>query len=65
MTEKLEACAAFNNADYEWHEALIEAFGREGGQARYEERGKGEDGSDLRAAYEARESARLKWEGLL
>lgn len=62
MTTYLTTAIAFNDADLVWHHALIDAFGRDAGQARYEPRGRGEDGTPLRAAYDAREAARMAWQ---
>lgn len=62
MTDLHTAATAFNDADLNWHHALVDAFGNDAGQARYEPRGKGEEGTALRAAYEAREAARTAWE---
>jgi hypothetical protein len=62
MPDTLALLTAFNDADLIWHNALIDVFGSNAGQARYEPRGRGEQGSPLRAAYLAREEARLAWE---
>jgi hypothetical protein len=59
---RADLAAAFNAADLIWHDALIDAFGKGGAQARYERRGRGEEGSPLREAYDAREAARQAWE---
>jgi hypothetical protein len=55
------AARAFNDADLDWHHALIDAFGIEAGIARYEARGAGEAGTPLRAAYDARMIAFRNW----
>lgn len=57
-TDKLPA---FQLADDNWSAELVKVFGKDSGQARYEPRGKGEEGSALRVAYEAREHARAVW----
>lgn len=60
-TEMTNAAHNFNAADLAWHHALIEAFGRDAGQARYEARGAGDPGTKLRAAYDARMVAFRDW----
>lgn len=55
--------AAFNAADAAWQEQLEAKFGPEAGDARYTGKAKGMEGTPLRAAYEAREAARIAWEG--
>lgn len=52
---------AFREADRAWQRALDAAFPRDANQARYEARGRGEPGSPLRAAYEARMAAYDAW----
>lgn len=52
---------AFDETDAYWTDALQLDFGNEAGQARYEARGKGQPGTDLRRAYDARETARSAW----
>ena len=52
---------AFEDSDAFWQRALELDFGNDAGQARYEPRGKGEPGTDLRSAYDARERARSTW----
>ena len=54
--------AAFNAADAKWQVELEDAF-PDAHEARYLPRGKGKEGTPLRAAYEAREAARIAWEG--
>ena len=56
--------AALQSADDAWQDQLVTAFGSQAGDARYDERGRGEEGTPLRAAYEAREAARIKWEAV-
>lgn len=51
----------FQAADDVWSIELQLTFGKEAGQARYEARGRGEEGSALRAAHDAREAARNAW----
>lgn len=55
------AAAAFQAAEDAWQAELEEAF-PDAHEARYLPRGKGKDGTPLRAAYEAREAARVAWE---
>lgn len=55
--------AAFEKADEAWQIELENAF-PDAHEARYLPRGKGKEGTPLRAAYEAREAARLEWEEL-
>ncbi len=52
---------AFQAADDAWSAELKKTFGKDAGQARYEPRGKGADGSALRRLHEAREAARVAW----
>lgn len=58
---KRTAAEIFNAADLDWHHALIDAFGKDAGQVRYEARGAGEPGTPLRAAYDARMAAFRNW----
>ncbi len=51
----------FQAADDAWSAELTRIFGKQSGQARYEPRGKGEEGSKLRYLHDAREMARLVW----
>jgi hypothetical protein len=51
----------FQRADDAWSDELQRIFGKNAGQARYEPRGKGEEGSKLRSLYDAREAARVAW----
>lgn len=55
--------AAFDAADAVWQTELDAAFGNGAGDARYQHHGRGNEGTALRAAYEAREAARIAWEG--
>lgn len=55
------ALAAFEAADEAWQIELENAF-PDAHEARYLPRGKGKEGTPLRAAYDAREAARLAWE---
>ncbi len=59
MAEKQigQAFKLFADADAAWDAQLVAAFGSRSGDARYDERGRGQDGSPLRAAYEARMEA--------
>lgn len=62
-TASHSAAVAFNDADLEWHHALIAEYGeKQATSARYDERGRGEVGSSLRAIYDRRNSARKAWE---
>lgn len=54
--------AAFDAADAAWQEQIEAAF-PDAHEARYLPRGKGKEGTPLRAAYEARDAARIAWEG--
>lgn len=54
---------AFHEADDYWQRALELEFGDAAGQARYELRGQGAPGSDLRQRAEAREAARRELVG--
>lgn len=60
---KAVAAAAFQAADDAWQAELDATFGKAAGDARHEPRGKGDEGTTLRAAYDAREAARIAWEG--
>jgi len=51
----------FQSADDRWAEELQRKFGKDAGQARYEPRGKGEEGSELRRLHDLREAARSAW----
>lgn len=51
----------FQTADDAWSAELQRKFGKDAGQARYEPRGKGEEGSQLRALHDAREATRVVW----
>lgn len=61
--DKLKAATpqrlAFQKADDAWSAALQAEFGRRAGDARYRPEGRGAEGSNLRACYEAREAARV------
>lgn len=63
--DHLNAAAALQLADDEWQRQLEATFGRHAGDARYDERGRGEPGTPLRRAYDDREAARLAWEASL
>jgi len=51
----------FQDADDAWSDELTRVFGKNAGQARYEPRGKGEEGSKLRTLHDTRENARSAW----
>lgn len=51
----------FQQADDAWSAELHRVFGNDAGQARYEPRGTGEPGTELRRLYEARTAARAAW----
>lgn len=53
----------FNAADAAWSAEIKRVFGEKNQDARYYPRGKGESGSELRRLYEARDAARIAWEG--
>jgi hypothetical protein len=53
---------AFQAADTAWSAELVRLFGAEAGDVRYTPRGRGEEGTELRKLYEARDSARIAWE---
>lgn len=53
---------AFCAADDAWSLELRKAFGKQAGDVRYTARGKGDPGSVLRAAYDAREAARVAYD---
>lgn len=59
MTHEIQT--AFEETDAFWQRALELEFGNEATPARYEPRGRGADGSSLRNAHDARESARAAW----
>ena len=61
MVTKFELATSFQAADDTWQEALENTF-PDAHTARYLPRGKGKPGSKLRAAYDAREAARIAWE---
>lgn len=58
---RILAAQAFRLADDEWKRQLEEVFGRAAGDARYDERGRGEEGTPLRRAYDDRDAARIAW----
>jgi hypothetical protein len=51
----------FQEADDAWSAEITRIFGKNACQARYEPRGKGEEGSQLRRLHNARELARATW----
>jgi len=53
---------AFQVADDAWSLELQKAFGKRAGDVRYTPRGKGEPGTALRTAYDAREAARIAYD---
>jgi len=53
---------AFNAADDAWSEELQRCFGKEAGDKRYVEEGKGASGSLLRLTHDARDTLRRAWE---
>ena len=53
--------AFYQAADDLWSRALTVEFGKDAGTARYQPRGKGEPGTELRRAHDARERARVVW----
>lgn len=56
-----EHCA-FQAADKAWSIELQRAYGKHAGDIRYRPAGKGEPRSALRAAYDARETARMLYD---
>lgn len=51
----------FQDADDAWSAELQRVFGKNAGQARYESRGKGAEGSELRRLHDARDAVRVAW----
>jgi len=51
----------FQAADDAWMVELVRTFGNKAGQARYEERGKGLEGTPLRQLHDEREFMRVAW----
>ena len=51
----------FQTADDAWSAELHRIFGKNAGQARYEPRGKGAEGSALRTLHDMRNAARVAW----
>lgn len=51
----------FQVADDAWQVELVRVFGKNAGQARYEVRGRGNEGSELRRLHDTREAARMRW----
>ncbi len=47
--------------DDAWQAELVRCFGKQAGDVRYAKAGKGEPGTPLRAAYEARKAAQEAW----
>jgi hypothetical protein len=62
--DRVAAQIAFAEADDAWQAELEKTFGKGAGDARYDERGRGQKGTPLRAAYDAREAARTPWEAV-
>ncbi len=56
------AAQALQLADNEWQHQLEAAFGIAAGDARYEDRGRGEEGTPLRRAHDDRKVARQAWD---
>jgi hypothetical protein len=56
-----DALHAFQAADDAWSDQLQREFGKNAGDARYTERGKGDEGSTLSRLHNAREEARVAW----
>lgn len=59
---RILAAKALQLADDEWQRQLEATFGKAAGDARYDARGLGEEGTPLRRAQYDREAARLAWE---
>lgn len=57
-----QALKAAQAADAIWSRLLQMQFGRHAGDARYDERGRGEAGSLLRLAYDAHRAACNAWQ---
>jgi hypothetical protein len=55
---------AYAEAEKLWEEALEARFGKNAGDARYDHRGKGEEGSALRRLYDAYMAANRAWHAL-
>lgn len=58
---KTEACIALTCADDAWHKLLRAAYGRSATAARYDWRGRGVPGSELRMMFEWRQVCVAKW----
>jgi len=59
----LAAAAAFQKADDDWQREIVVELGESrAAEARYRPSGRGQEGTALRRAYEAREAAREAWE---
>jgi hypothetical protein len=56
-TRAAQAQAEFDAADKAWGAELQRTFGRHAGNARYEKRGRGEEGTVLRRLHDARQQA--------
>lgn len=55
------ALKPFQEADDAWGTELQRIFGKHAGDARYTDKGKGLEGSELRRLHDAREAARIAW----
>lgn len=55
------ALTPFQDADDAWTAEVRRVFGRDAGTARYQLRGKGDEGSELRRLHDNREAARAAW----
>lgn len=49
------------NTDSAWQAELARQFGKAAGDVRYTERGKGDEGSQLRELHDARMKAQAEW----
>jgi hypothetical protein len=51
----------FQEADDAWSAELTRVFGKNAGDARYTDKGKGLEGSELRRLHDARQAAQAAW----
>lgn len=60
----VEAYDRFRDAEIAWADMLEKQFGADARIARYQSRGRGEEGTALRAAWTKREDARVAFEAI-
>lgn len=59
--DRNQAYQAYKQAEDQWQSALEASFGKDAGDARYDTRGMGPEGSRLRKLYDAYMRANMAW----